>query len=94
MAGSSSSSLPISVDFVSHSNARSYSLFSSSSQNTTIKLDCTNFLVWESIALPLIEGNQLEGHINGSLTSLAKLLFGTPGGTRSNPAYFEWLSVD
>ncbi|KAK4264418.1 hypothetical protein QN277_025597 [Acacia crassicarpa] len=56
------------------SNGRTYSLFSSSSQTTTIKLDRVNFMVWESIVLPLIEGNRLEGHIDGTSRAPPKVI--------------------
>ncbi|KAF7844546.1 uncharacterized protein G2W53_001451 [Senna tora] len=39
------------------------SLFSNSSQITSVKLDRTNYLLWESVALSLIRGNDLEEHI-------------------------------
>ncbi|KAK4276094.1 hypothetical protein QN277_019083 [Acacia crassicarpa] len=75
------------------SNGRTYSLFSSSSQTTTIKLDRVNFMVWESIVLPLIEGNRLEGHIDGTSRAPLKVISGEKG-EKENPAWSEWFSVD
>ncbi|KAK4253905.1 hypothetical protein QN277_010522 [Acacia crassicarpa] len=75
------------------SNGRTYSLFSSSSQTTTIKLDHVNFMVWESIVLPLIEGNRLEGHIDGTSRAPSKVISGE-NGEKENPAWSEWFSVD
>lgn len=44
---------------------KTHTLFSSSSQTSSIKLDGENYLVWESVVRPLIKGNRLESHING-----------------------------
>ncbi|KAK4252533.1 hypothetical protein QN277_014521 [Acacia crassicarpa] len=77
--------------------AKSYSLFHSSSQTTTIKLDRSNFLVWESVVLPLIEGNKLQAHINGSGVVPPEKLTVTisvSSSLKSNPAYEEWYAVD
>ncbi|KAK4283712.1 hypothetical protein QN277_000635 [Acacia crassicarpa] len=53
-------------EVVSPSVPKTNSLFHSSSQTASIKLDRTNFLVWESIVHPLIEGNQLQNHISSA----------------------------
>ncbi|KAF7824383.1 Copia protein [Senna tora] len=68
MAASSSSlaSTASSVESASLSVSKSCALFSSSSQATSVKLDRGNFLLWESVVLSLIEGNQLESHIDGT----------------------------
>lgn len=79
-----------SSDSDASTNVCTYSLFSSSSQTTAIKLDRSNFLVWESIVLPLIEGNRLEGHINGQSRALTKLGMRN----RENLKYLEWFAVD
>ncbi|KAK4275546.1 hypothetical protein QN277_018608 [Acacia crassicarpa] len=73
--------------------AKSYSLFHSSSQTTTIKLDRSNFLVWEFVVLLLIEGNRLQAHINGSSVVPPEKLTVTVSGSsslKSNLAYEEW----
>ncbi|XP_028806151.1 uncharacterized protein LOC114761006 [Neltuma alba] len=73
--------------------AKTYSLFYSSSQTTSIKLDRSNFLVWESVVLPLIEGNRLQSHIDSSSRAPPRFVPGTDGPT-SNPEYEEWFAVD
>ncbi|KAK4262401.1 hypothetical protein QN277_027966 [Acacia crassicarpa] len=78
---------------VSSAVSKTYALFSSSSQTAVIKLDRANFLVWESIVLSLIEGNRLENHIDGTSCAPPKNIPGDTG-TRPNPAYVEWFSVD
>ncbi|KAF7835729.1 TMV resistance protein N-like [Senna tora] len=50
----------------STAQSKTFTLFSSSSQTTSVKLDRSNYLLWESVVLSLIEGNQLESHIDGS----------------------------
>ncbi|KAF7816398.1 putative copia-type protein [Senna tora] len=63
-AGSASSAI---------SATKGYSLFSSSSQNTSVKLDKSNYLLWHSVVLSLIEGNFLEAHIDGTGAAPPKL---------------------
>lgn len=65
-------------------------LFSSSSQAAPVKLDRSNYMYWESVVLPLIEGNRLVSHIDGS---------GYPTPRRNaddteNPAYEEWHYIN
>ncbi|KAF7824394.1 Retrovirus-related Pol polyprotein from transposon TNT 1-94 [Senna tora] len=66
-ASSSSSASPASsVSSAPVLASKTCPLFSSSSQGTSIKLDRGNYMLWESVVLSLIEGNQLEGHIYGT----------------------------
>ncbi|KAK4268459.1 hypothetical protein QN277_025114 [Acacia crassicarpa] len=90
-----------STDSGSSSQTRTYTLFSSFGQTAVTKLDRTNFLIWESIVLPLIEGNRLQGHINGTSKALPKMISGSTGtrteiGARlsANPAWSKWFSID
>ncbi|KAF7807047.1 Retrovirus-related Pol polyprotein from transposon RE1 [Senna tora] len=53
---------------------KSSSLFSSSSQATSINLDRDNYLVWVSVVRPYIKGNRLESHINGLASPPPQLL--------------------
>ncbi|KAF7844541.1 Retrovirus-related Pol polyprotein from transposon RE1 [Senna tora] len=55
------------------STTKNYSLFSSSSQSTSVKLDRSNYLLWHSVMLSLIEGNFLEAHIDGTNAAPPKL---------------------
>ncbi|KAF7843954.1 Copia protein [Senna tora] len=73
-AASSSASSASTVDSVSSLVSKSCALFSSSSQVPSIKLDRGNYLLWESVLLSLIEGNQLESHIDGSNPALPRFL--------------------
>ncbi|KAF7843559.1 Retrovirus-related Pol polyprotein from transposon RE1 [Senna tora] len=49
------------------SQSRTYSLFSQTSQTASVKLDRSNYLLWEAAVLALIEGNALESHIDGTV---------------------------
>ncbi|KAF7813975.1 glutamate receptor [Senna tora] len=71
--------------------AKTYSLFSSSSQISTIKLDRGNYLVWEYVILPLIEGNRLDSHING-LGVIPPRLITAEKEVTPNPAFEEWTA--
>ncbi|KAK4260690.1 hypothetical protein QN277_003773 [Acacia crassicarpa] len=64
----------ISVDSNDLTAVKLYSLFSSLSQPTTIHLGGCDFLVWESIVLPLIKGIRLEEYISGLVCSPAKVV--------------------
>ncbi|KAF7839582.1 putative copia-type protein [Senna tora] len=76
-ASSSSSSVASSASSAGStvlSTSKSCALFGSSSQSTSIKLDKGNYLLWESVVLSFIEGNQLESHIDGSSEAPPRLI--------------------
>ncbi|KAF7820036.1 Copia protein [Senna tora] len=50
----------------SASSGKTYGLFNSSTQTSSVKLDRTNYLMWEATVMPLIIGNCLLSHINGT----------------------------
>lgn len=77
----------------SFTSNKCFSLFQSSSQTSSIKLDRNNFLIWESVVLPLIEGNRLESHINGSGIIPLRYIPGDAG-VVSNPEYEDWFATD
>lgn len=53
-------------------------------------LDQSNYLFWESVVLPLIEGNMLVSHIDDTGVVPARCnADGSP-----NPAYAEWVAID
>ncbi|KAF7833245.1 putative ABC transporter C family member 15 [Senna tora] len=52
------------------------SLFSSSSQMTSVKLDRSNYLLWEAVVMLLIRGNSLEAHVDGTEAAPAPLIPG------------------
>lgn len=66
-------------------------------QYNAIKLDRTNYLLWETMIMPIIRGHKLDGYVLG--TKLCPPEFmprTTPGSTVKipNPEYEEWLSND
>ncbi|KAF7813720.1 putative copia-type protein [Senna tora] len=73
-SSASSSSSASSAVSVTSPSSKPCPLSSSSSQATSVKLDRGNYLLWESVVLSLIEGNQLEAHINGSSSAPPQLL--------------------
>lgn len=83
-----SSSSIASSSSASASTSRTYYLF-----NPSIKLDTGNYLFWESIVLPLIEGNLLVSHINGTEEAPARVI--SDGNVMlPNPAFQEWFQTD
>jgi len=63
-----------------------YSLFNSLSQIASIKLDRSNYLIWESVVLPLIEWNLIVSHIDGTGATPPRFIIKGPM-TISNSAY-------
>ncbi|KAF7843880.1 Retrovirus-related Pol polyprotein from transposon TNT 1-94 [Senna tora] len=57
---------------------------SSTSQSTTVKLDSSNFLLWEPVVLSLIKGNKLTSHISGLVAPPPMLLPASEGGCGRN----------
>ncbi|KAF7810423.1 retrovirus-related Pol polyprotein from transposon TNT 1-94 [Senna tora] len=77
------------------SQSKSCSLFSSSSQSASIKLDNSNFLLWESVVLSLIEGNKLMSHISGLVAPPPMLLLASEGAEAiPNLGYEDWYATD
>ncbi|KAF7831624.1 uncharacterized protein G2W53_013957 [Senna tora] len=64
-SASSASSATIGSSVLGAQATKSHSLFNSSSQTASIKLDRDNYLVWEFVVRSLIKGNRLLSHIDG-----------------------------
>lgn len=59
------------------------------------KLDHSNYLLWETMILPIIRGDKLDGHVLGSKPCPPEFLpRTTPGSTVKipNPEFEEWVS--
>ncbi|KAK0579227.1 hypothetical protein LWI29_023107 [Acer saccharum] len=66
-------------------------------QYGSIKLDRANYLLWETMILPIIKGHKLDGYVLGTKLCPPEFLPGTtPGDTMKilNPDYEEWISHD
>ena len=76
--------------------SKTYSLFSSSSQVTSVKLDRGNFLIWESLVLTLIQGNRLDWFINGTTVAPPRQVPSPtiPAAMVNNPEFDDWFVVD
>ncbi|KAF7805289.1 leucine-rich repeat receptor-like serine/threonine-protein kinase BAM1 [Senna tora] len=89
---SSASSSTISESATS-STPKTYSRFNASTQAASIKLDRSNYLVWEAHVLPLIIGNKLGSHIDGtSVAPPPRLAVEDSTETIPNPAFEEWAT--
>ncbi|KAL2471676.1 Uncharacterized protein Adt_39812 [Abeliophyllum distichum] len=70
-------------------------------QTPSVKLEKNNFLLWQSMILPIIRGHNLEGFILGSKKCPSEFL-GTQTTTGEgknietipNPEYSKWMSID
>lgn len=67
-------------------------LFSNSlNQGCPVKLDIANFLLWQSMVLPIICRNKLEHHILDENSCPPKHL--PEDAEKINPAFDEWVAV-
>ncbi|KAI9185156.1 hypothetical protein LWI28_004799 [Acer negundo] len=66
-------------------------------QYGSIKFDRANYLLWETMIMPVIKGHKLDNYVLGTKLCPPEFLPGTtPGSTVkiSNPDYEEWISYD
>ncbi|KAF7821787.1 uncharacterized protein G2W53_027242 [Senna tora] len=84
MSSSSSSTASASASSSSSTVPKTNSLFSSSSQAAPVKLDRTNYLVWEFVVFPLIKGNRLAPHIDGTSVAPPPLIPAPEGKSKNN----------
>ncbi|KAI9185961.1 hypothetical protein LWI28_012373 [Acer negundo] len=66
-------------------------------QYGSIKFDRANYLLWETMIMPVIKGHKLDNYVLGTKLCPPEFLPGTtPGSTVkiSNPDYEEWISHD
>lgn len=68
-------------------------LASTISQLCYVKLERTNFLLWESSILLIIRGHKLEGHILGSKICPQQFI-SEEAKVKTNPAFEEWTATD
>ncbi|KAF7835572.1 Copia protein [Senna tora] len=97
MSSSSSSSTSTSsastiMTIAQAASSKTHSLFSTSGQTSSIKLDRSNFLVWESVVLPLIKGNMLVAHIDGT-GAFPPELINTESVLLSNRENLTWVET-
>ncbi|KAJ0078138.1 hypothetical protein Patl1_37130 [Pistacia atlantica] len=58
----------------------------------TIKLSSSNYLLWTSQLLPLLESQELLQHVNGTLKPPSR--FDPPNFETPNPKYLAWKTTD
>lgn len=69
-------------------------------QVTTIKLDRTNFLLWQSIVIPILKSYKREGHMSRKTPTLEMSIILPPsndeleGLLMPNPKYDIWIAAD
>ncbi|XP_011046683.1 PREDICTED: uncharacterized protein LOC105141219 [Populus euphratica] len=57
-----------------------------------VKLSSANYLIWHSQILPLIESQDLVGHVDGSIVPPPK--FDSPNSQTPNDKYLAWKAID
>jgi hypothetical protein len=60
----------------------------------TIKLSATNFLLWKSQLIPLLQCQGCIGFIDGSLQQPNETITTTDGTSTVNPEFLEWKLKD
>lgn len=69
-------------------------------QVTSIKLDRTNYLLWQNIVIPILKSYKLEGHLSGKIPAPEMTIVLPPsedepeGLKIPNPEYDIWLAAD
>ncbi|KAK4273850.1 hypothetical protein QN277_017165 [Acacia crassicarpa] len=63
------------------------------SQSCSVKLDGTNFLIWQTHVLPIIRGHKLEGFLTGSKPCPSQFIV-VDGKTTLNPSFEDWVAAD
>ena len=58
----------------------------------TIKLSSSNYLLWKSQLLPLLESQSLLGHVDGTL--MPPPPFDPPTSQTPNPKHLAWKAID
>ncbi|KAF6154930.1 hypothetical protein GIB67_018367 [Kingdonia uniflora] len=79
------------------SNTLTISLPSHITHLISIKLDLTNFLIWQSQFLPILRLHDLNGIVNGTSTPPPVILTtgtGTNLTTNPNPAFVKWHKLN
>ncbi|KAF6161657.1 hypothetical protein GIB67_017295 [Kingdonia uniflora] len=64
------------------------------SSMVSVKLSSTNFLLWQSQILPLLESQKLLGYIDGAITSSSLTISNEEGSSEENPEYRKWRLAD
>ncbi|KAF6158464.1 hypothetical protein GIB67_022061 [Kingdonia uniflora] len=78
----------------SSSTARRTISLSGLSSMVSVKLSFTNFLLWRSQILPLLESQELLGYIDGAITSPSLTISNEEGSSEENPEYRKWRLAD
>ncbi|KAK4275897.1 hypothetical protein QN277_018907 [Acacia crassicarpa] len=81
------------LSFLSAASLSKPSQNSGISQNCSVKLDGTNFLIWQTYVLPIIKGHKLEGFLNGSTPCPPQFIV-VDGNTTLNPNFEDWVAAD
>ncbi|KAK4256226.1 hypothetical protein QN277_009120 [Acacia crassicarpa] len=63
------------------------------SQSCSVKLDGTNFLIWQTHVLPIIKGHKLESFLNGSKPCPPQFTI-VDGKSTLNPDFEDWVAAD
>lgn len=63
------------------------------SQAVSVKLDLDNYLLWQTIVLPIVRGYSLKGHIARLKSSPLEYMFEN-NELKINPTYQEWQASD
>lgn len=59
-----------------------------------IKLDSTNYIIWNSQFQNILRATKLRGFVDGSVLSLSSTINDAHGNSVSNPAFTHWIPID
>ncbi|KAI9089911.1 hypothetical protein K1719_028881 [Acacia pycnantha] len=84
---------PETISLASATSLSKSSSTSNISQSCSVKLDGTNFLIWQTHVLPIIKGHKLESFLTGSKPCPPQFIVEN-GKTILNPSFEDWVAAD
>ncbi|CAL5334355.1 unnamed protein product [Camellia sinensis] len=60
----------------------------------TVKLDGTNFIIWQSQLSNILQATNLLGYVDGSVTCPSSTIIDSTGSSIPNPEFLQWTMID
>nr|POF03490.1 hypothetical protein CFP56_52053 [Quercus suber] len=79
---------------LTHSDDYPYPVTQNIANFVSLRLSSTNFLLWKTQMLNILENYDLQGFINGEVQPLPQFINNADSGTQTNPAFVKWRKTD
>ncbi|KAF5943563.1 hypothetical protein HYC85_017640 [Camellia sinensis] len=60
----------------------------------TVKLDGSNFIIWQTQISKILRATNLLGYVDGLITCLSSIITDSTGGVVPNPKFLQWTMID